>query len=382
MKILVVTDNPTHPPLAGNRACIVTYCRLLEELGHEVHLLYSHRDWVQTPAELESTQTAWGERFHLHRQSTADRLSQIWAHRVGFALHGGYALDSLCPIGFADTVARIVDQHAMDAVLVNYWSMTGAFTRLPDRKRKVLYAHDRFADKLRRTGGKWLSTTAAIESAALDRSHVVLAIQEDEATFFKTLTSRPVLTAFTHFPVVHQTFTGQKTVLYLGGPNRPNIEGLRWFLDQAWPLVRARDPEIRLLVGGRICREMGAYNGTENVTFQGDVDRLEDFYAQGDLTINPTRTGTGLKIKTFEAMAHGKALICHPHCAEGIYEPKTAPLTLASTPDEFAASIYQLLVEPDRLADLCKASIRYVESLDNYVAKQFELALAPLPLQQ
>jgi glycosyltransferase involved in cell wall biosynthesis len=378
VKILVVTDNPTHPPLAGNRTCIVTYCRLLEELGHEVHVLYSHRDWVQTSAELESTHAAWGERFHLHRQSITDRLSQIWAHRVGFALHGGYSLDSLCPIGLASTVARIVERHGMDAVIVNYWSMTGAFQKLERRVRKVLYAHDRFADKLRRTGGKWLSTTPATEAAALARSHVVLAIQEDEATFFKTLTSRPVLTAFTHFPVVRQPFTGQKTVLYLGGPNRPNIEGLRWFLEQAWPLVRSRDPEIRLLVGGRICREMSAYVGTENVTFQGDVDRLEDFYSQGDLTINPTRTGTGLKIKTFEAMAHGKALICHPHCAEGIFEPQTAPLAIASTPEEFATTICSQLAEPDRLADDCEASIRYIDSLDNFVAKQFELALLPL----
>lgn len=376
MKILVVTDNPTHPPMAGNRACIVTYCHLLEELGHEVHLLYSHRDWVQTTAELESTRAAWSERFHLHRQSTADRLSQIWAHRVGFALHGGYALDSLCPFGFADTVARIVEQHAMDAVIVNYWSMTGAFRKLDRRVRRVLYAHDRFADKLRRTGGKWLSTTAATEAAALDRSHVVLAIQEDEAAFFRTLTSRPVLTAFTHFPVVRQTFTGRKTVLYLGGPNRPNIEGLRWFLDQAWPLVRARDPEIRLLVGGRICREMGAYNGIENVTFQGDVDRLEDFYAQGDLTINPTRTGTGLKIKTFEAMAHGKALICHPHCAEGIYKPEMAPLSLATSPEEFADRIWKQLADSTSLEQRCVVSRHYVESLNAFVAQQFSVAIS------
>jgi hypothetical protein len=375
LKILVVSDNPTHPPLAGNRACIVTYSQLLKEMGHEVHLLYSHRSWVQTPAELDSTRRAWGERFHLHTQSALDRLLQIAAHRIRFPLHKGYPLDSLCPIGMSGTTAQLATRLGVEAVIVNYWSMTEAFLHLPPTVRKILYAHDRFSDKLHRTGGKWLSTTRATEATAMERSDVVLAIQEEEAAFFRTLTTKPVLTAFAHFPVVTQPFTGRKVVLYLGGPNRPNIEGLSWFLDNAWPLVQSRDPEIRMLVGGRICREMGGYAKTENVELQGDVERLEDFYAQGDLTINPTRTGTGLKIKTFEAMAHGKTLICHPHCAEGIFEPGTAPLSVATTPDEFASAICRHLAEAASLSDQCEESTKYIHRFNAHVMTQFENAL-------
>jgi len=374
LKILVITDNPTHPTLAGNRACIVTYCQLLEELGHEVHLLYSHRDWVQTPQELEVTRAFWGARFHLHSQSRLDRLTQIWAHRVSFALRGGYPLDSLCPIGFPGFVARLCERIGIDAVIVNYWSMTGAFQKLT-KTRKILYAHDRFADKFRRTGLNWLSTTPAIEAAAMDRSDVVLAIQEEESRIFREGTRRPVLTAFTHFPVQPQPFTGRKVLLYLGGPNQANLEGLSWFLKEAWPLVRGKDPEIRLLIGGRICRELGSYSGLEGVELQGDVERLSDFYAQGDLSINPTRQGTGLKIKTFEAMAHGKTLVCHPHCAEGIYAPETAPLYIAPSAQEFATRATDLLHSPVLLREKCTASLKYVESMNEFVSSQFKTAL-------
>lgn len=374
MKVLVVSDNPTHPTLAGNRACIATYCELLERLGHEVHLLYSHRDWVMPAFDLEATRSFWGAKFHLHRQSPIDRASQILSHRIGFRVHGGYTLDSLCPFGFPGFVERLCRRHGFDAVIVNYWSMTAAVTRLRGI-RKILYAHDRFSDKLARTGGNWLSTTESVEREAFERCDVVLAIQEEETEFFRSLTSKPVLASFTYFPEHPQVFTGKKDILYLGGPNQPNIQGLTWFVQNAWPGIHGQDPSIRLLVGGRICSKIGPLGNVPGVVLQGDVDSLESFYAQGDISVNPTSQGTGLKIKTFEAMAHGKALVCHPHSAEGIYAPRTAPISLATTPEEYEQTILGFFVDRDALRERCEESSKYIRRLNEHVAAQFGKAL-------
>lgn len=377
MKILNIVDYPTHPPLAGNQASTIAYSGLLAELGHEVHLLCSHRGWDRSFSErhLEATRSAWGDRFHLHRQTPVDRLLQVWAHKVRFRLSGGYPLDSLCPVGLPATAAGICARGGFDAAIVNYWHLTAVCRKLPPKVRTVLFTHDRFSDKLARMGGSWLSTTRDVERRALDRVDVALAVQDDETRFFQELSRTPVLTSFTHFPLHDLPFTGRRRLLFLGGPNVPNTNSLRFFVREAWPLIHQADPGMELLVGGRICRVVPEMASVAGVVLHGDVERLEDFYGLGDVCVNPTDTGTGLKIKTFEALGHGRAMICHPHSAEGIFRPQTAPLTYARTGPEYRDAVLELFGHPDRLRQTCQDSIRYIQELNRFVGEQFQKAL-------
>lgn len=58
----------------------------------------------------------------------------------------------------------------------------------------------------------------------------------------------------------------------------------------------------------------------EGVKLIGYVDSPNVLYEQGDVAINPTYQGTGLKIKTFEAISYDKVTMVHPHSMKGVFE--------------------------------------------------------------
>lgn len=100
----------------------------------------------------------------------------------------------------------------------------------------------------------------------------------------------------------------------------------------------------------------------------GRVDNPSDFYANGDVVINPTSQGTGLKIKTLEAIAHGKYTVVHPHSAEGIFERVQPPVNASDSPKEFANRIVTALGNREILNknnDCCKI---YLEAYNRYIS--------------
>ncbi len=72
--------------------------------------------------------------------------------------------------------------------------------------------------------------------------------------------------------------------------------------------------KAELIVGGGLCDRLSAFV-TKDVLARvkprlvGSVDALSDFYKDCDVVINPERGGTGIKIKSLDAMAHGMPLL-------------------------------------------------------------------------
>lgn len=377
MKILVVVDFPTHPVMAGNRSCVVSYVEMLRAMGHRVEVLLSFSPFdlaTCTQPDLKATREWWGDAFHLHEYDALDKLVWRWNNRLSRLLDRGTRLDEQCVPSLRRRVRDLVAQGGFEAVLLNYWHLSGIFASL-DGPRKVMFTHDRFAGRKARTGNGWLSTTEAIEGRAMDRADAVLSIQESESVLFRKHTRTPVLTSFTPFPYTDLPLAGTKDILLLAGPNPDNIAGLRWFADAILPLVRSRVPDARLVVGGRIHVAVPELAGRDGVEITGDVDDLQSFYRRGDLCVNPNRTGTGLKIKTFEALSFGRAMVCHPHCLDGIPHPESAPMMSCSSPEDFAEAICGLLVDPVALAKVCAGAGTYLEAMNELVRSRFDEAL-------
>ncbi len=86
----------------------------------------------------------------------------------------------------------------------------------------------------------------------------------------------------------------------------PNIAGLRWFLDEVWPTIRAARPAAHLRIVGAASPELRAQlERTPGVQCTGFVDDLAQEYAQASVAIAPIRHGGGTQIKVLEALAHG-----------------------------------------------------------------------------
>ena len=64
-----------------------------------------------------------------------------------------------------------------------------------------------------------------------------------------------------------------------------------------------------------------------------------DLYKLGDVSVNPCINGTGLKIKTFEALSYGKVVMVHPHSTIGIYNRECAPVFASTRAEEWVSHL-------------------------------------------
>ena len=146
--------------------------------------------------------------------------------------------------------------------------------------------------------------------------------------------------------------------------------GILWFLDKAWPMIVNQDPELKLIIGGTVCEKIPE-DKYSNIMLVGRVDSLDNFYQRGDVVINPVFQGTGLKIKTFEALSYGKVVIVHPHSSLGIYQRDTAPLLFATQPADWANIISDICMNKIQVQEIKQKDEKYIQKMNNYINSQY-----------
>lgn len=118
-----------------------------------------------------------------------------------------------------------------------------------------------------------------------------------------------------------------------------NVDGLNHFLLNVWPLIDDRKTELHLF--GDIVQGFRAIR-FKRVHFHGFRPSLRDCYSKLDIVINPVRYGSGLKIKSIEAMAHGLPLVTTPQGASGLAALDGKALRIARCDTDFASALNHL----------------------------------------
>lgn len=343
-KILVISPTPTHPPDAGNRARIFSLLTGLKSTGHQVHFAFVKRETGDEAAMSD----AWNGFYPLTYQRPADRWLKRkydkWAKRIGIDGVLPYRIDDWYTEEITTQLETIRQQVHPDIVMVEYVFFSKAFECFGPKILKVLDTHDIFGDrhKLYHQNSMtplWFYTTIAQEKTALDRADVILAIQEDEAAYFRRLTKQKVITVghMVHCSTkVALAAGGTERLLFIGSANPINVDGLRWFLEKVFPLVRRQLPDVELEVVGECADKVTAADG---IILTGRVVNLAPHYQRATLVVNPIRFGTGLKIKAIEALAYGRPLVTTRVGAAGMEEWAGRAFLVADTPEEFAEGI-------------------------------------------
>lgn len=109
----------------------------------------------------------------------------------------------------------------------------------------------------------------------------------------------------------------------------PNLIGLEWFLREVCPLLPAG---IRVAVAGRVPSELRM---PPNVTLVGRVPSAADFLRSCRLVALSSRAGTGVQLKTIEAMQLGLPAVATVLSCRG-FAALPANFTLADTAADFA----------------------------------------------
>ena len=128
----------------------------------------------------------------------------------------------------------------------------------------------------------------------------------------------------------------------------PNEDGIFYFVEQVLPRIRREIPEVSLTVVGRNpSQRLRALAAREkNVQLTGWVEDVRHYLARGAVCIVPLRIGGGTRLKIFEAMAMGKAVVSTTIGAEGLPVKHGESILLADSPEDFARQTVELLRNP------------------------------------
>ncbi|WP_373161986.1 glycosyltransferase family 4 protein [Phocaeicola dorei] len=379
MRILIVSKCPTHPTNAGNRRWILAQTEILRELGNEIYFLYiDERPLRSSPADsiidYEATKKYWRDHFFYLRISKVEKFYFNVMKQVNMHFRGGYqSCDVNYPHRLTGLVNNLNTRYKFDICIVNYYYLTKLFKQISIPK-KVLFTHDCIAYKDLAVGEKTMTIDANNEAKALQRSPYIFALQDVEMHYFEILSPlSKVYNIYSKYIYHPSMILGNHNMVFLSGSNDYNINGLRWFLKEIFTLIKQHFTDAQCIVGGAICTKIVNDNLPDGVKLIGYVDSPKLLYDMGDVAINPTYQGTGLKIKTFEAISYDKVTMVHPHSMKGVFDKDHSPLYSSANPQEWLDFLIKLWETKEIfIEDIKKSNKEYMKKMNEFIVSEYK----------
>lgn len=127
----------------------------------------------------------------------------------------------------------------------------------------------------------------------------------------------------------------------------PNIDGINWFLDEVYPLVRQMVPDVRCtLIGARPPASIVARGEADpSLTVTGYVDDPLPLLRASSMMMVPLLAGGGMRVKILNALSQGIPMVSTTVGCEGIRVTDGHDILVADTPPAFAEACARLLTD-------------------------------------
>lgn len=188
------------------------------------------------------------------------------------------------------------------------------------------------------------------EGHVLRRMHVIYACSGEDADYLRTMAPQANVRILPNGVDCHRFTpkpeqTKENTILFMGSLNySPNTDGLIWFLEKIYPIIKKHHPHVRFHIVGRGDTDyISPYLQDTSITLQGFVPDVRDAISQAAVCICPLRFGSGTRLKILEYMSMGKPVVSTAIGAEGLDVSHEKNIILANTPIIFSQKIIELL---------------------------------------
>jgi polysaccharide biosynthesis protein PslH len=182
---------------------------------------------------------------------------------------------------------------------------------------------------------------------------------------------------------VTDTNGAESAVVFIGGfRHPPNVDGALRLATSIFPLVRDRAPDAVLELVGAAPPDALLRARGDAVRVTGAVDDVRPYLDRAAVIALPLRIGGGMRVKTLEALAAGKAIVASPVALAGLDVVDGKHVFVAEQDHEFAERILRLLGDPALRRRLGKAARQFaIENLDwQERVRQYEELYARLVL--
>jgi len=204
-----------------------------------------------------------------------------------------------------------------------------------------------------------------MELTLVNRVRRVLLCKEEDRSFFKLARDkvqvvpngaqfRTALSLETQIP---------NRLLFVGLLSySPNSEGVSWFANSCFPLIRPSTTEEELvidIVGDHPPQSLVNIHN-KKIRVHGFVNDLEYYYRTATVVVAPLLSGGGTKLKVLEALSYGKAVVATSVACSGLGLRPGIDLEIADTPEKFAAACERLLADSQARVKLGRSGQEWV----------------------
>jgi glycosyltransferase involved in cell wall biosynthesis len=221
------------------------------------------------------------------------------------------------------------------------------------------------------------------ESATVGRFQRVIAVSEHDRTLMSSMTEASRISVvptgvnleeYAGLAGKEPVESGPREVLFLGSMDwEANIDGVDYFCRGIWPEVKAGVPAAKFCVVGRNPHPRVAKWASDSVEITGRVSSVLPYLSRADVFVVPLRIGGGTRLKIYEAMAAGKAVVSTAVGAEGLDVHHGKDILLADTEKAFAGAIIDLLRDSGLRRRMGNAAARLAAQYDwAIIARRFE----------
>ncbi|MEJ2750165.1 MAG: glycosyltransferase family 4 protein [Anaerolineae bacterium] len=126
----------------------------------------------------------------------------------------------------------------------------------------------------------------------------------------------------------------------------PNADGIRWFLNDVFPLIQEQVPDVTLTIIGKNPPAdfvQAAETAPETITVTGYVPDLTPYMEAAVLMVVPVRAGGGMRVRLLEAFARAMPAVTTTVGLEGIMAEHGREVLVADDPVSFAVETVRLL---------------------------------------
>jgi len=242
--------------------------------------------------------------------------------------------------------AQLLKQNQYDDIIISYiyYAELVADKQLLKGARTYMDTHDFITAQFKYRKSFNLGITFQDEIKRLDKFDEVWAISGEEQYVFGQFCKTDVrLVPLMMEPRAEQYRSAEKKydLIYVASNNVHNERSIRWFFAEVYPLL---PKDMLICMVGGINKVIGDRIEAEQIAFADDIDAL---YAQSKIALCPMLTGTGVKVKVVEALAHGLPVVCTTRGVDGLPNKTMNGCLVTDDAKTFAQNINLLLNQPE-----------------------------------
>ncbi len=363
--ILYFSPFPSHPAYYGSQANIQQFGRRFQSLGHKVHFALLQSDFYDAEAERAMRET-WDT------LDIVPNTKQLCANGSEILFDGWYEN------GLGEEIRFLCGIYNIDVVFCSYVFQSKLLEYVPSNILKVIDTHDKMGDRydmLRKNGLplEFFSCSPEEEGEYLRRADVVVARREEEARYFNSVTGRYSAIVIPHVEeprYLDKQFDKLGNVGMVASANHINLAIALDFLEAVALLCGANCP-FTVHIAGQVKDMLWALPPDRAKAFHapwvrlhGFVADIGSFYRDMDVIVSPVTMGTGINVKTVQAMAYGMPLLTTRFGGKGIETDE--PMHNHSEVESLVRRLLSLVEEPEELNRLAAVSrMRYGKFYEN-----------------